>query len=303
MKESFKNSRQFGLTALCALALAGCSFGDRWEGTDKAEVPRPPQPDATETAYATVVEPKPQALYEDIQIRNHSDPNPDSGLLQRLETLEQTVAELQGDFAKMAPAFDSLIVTNDRIQAFLDQSGVPELDRTEQQVIQSGQASTPLLPVAATVQEQEQQTPLAALADIEPAAGYPEQDIPAVPPPESVSAPFTPESFVQDVRIGEHPDRTRLVLDISDATEFTYDLDNAEHLLIVQLPHAGWNAAPQSTPPRSPLIAAWSYQPGIAGGTAMAIQLKRDASILQTQTLNPAHGKPTRIVLDVAPLS
>jgi hypothetical protein len=107
---------------------------------------------------------------------------------------------------------------------------------------------------------------------------------------------------VKGIRIGEHGSKTRLVLDLDTSAkpEFTYDLDNGEHLLIVDMPSSAWSASGNSGKPNSPLIAGWNSQKGASGGTAIAVQLKKDARILSTQFLKAEGSDPARLVMDIA---
>ncbi len=100
---------------------------------------------------------------------------------------------------------------------------------------------------------------------------------------------------VEDMRIGEHPGSTRMVLDVSATATFTADVDNDEHLLDIQLPGAGWSSAAQGTTPKSPLITSWSAQPLDGGkGTRLVVQLKKNAKITYKKVL------PGKIIIDLA---
>jgi hypothetical protein len=133
------------------------------------------------------------------------------------------------------------------------------------------------------------------------------QETTAAPAPAAAPA-SAPEASatganVTGVRIGEHGTKTRFVLDLSTKTkpEFKYDLDNAEKLLLVDLPSTGWTGnASGKGGAAAPIVAGWSVQKGSAGGSTLAIQLKKNARILSTQFL-PADGKdPARLVMDIA---
>lgn len=111
------------------------------------------------------------------------------------------------------------------------------------------------------------------------------------------------QSVASNVRIGEHPGKTRLVLDLSKDTkpDFKTDLDNGEKLLTVELPGVTWGGSTTGTPKSSAFIAGWNANKTEGGGSTLGIQLKKDAKILSTQYLKPEKGDPARLVIDIGP--
>ena len=107
---------------------------------------------------------------------------------------------------------------------------------------------------------------------------------------------------VTGVRIGEHGSKTRLVFDLDGKTKpaFKYDLDNGEHLLLVEMPSSSWTGK-SSGKPQSPLVAGWTASAGADGGSTVAIQLKKDARVLSTEFLKAEGKDPARLVVDIAP--
>ncbi len=110
------------------------------------------------------------------------------------------------------------------------------------------------------------------------------------------------ENAVTGVRIGEHGTKTRLVFDLDGKTKpaFKYDLDNGEHLLLVEMPSSAWTGKSSGTP-KSPLVAGWTASAGTSGGSSVAIQLKKDARVLSTEFLKAEGKDPARLVVDIAP--
>jgi hypothetical protein len=104
---------------------------------------------------------------------------------------------------------------------------------------------------------------------------------------------------VRDLRIGEHPGSTRLVLDAGRKAAYTADLDNDEHLLVVELPDTGWAGAKKGAP-TSPLISSWSVQPLGDEGSRLIVQLKKGAKITGQNTLSGGGSEPFKIVIDLA---
>jgi hypothetical protein len=113
-------------------------------------------------------------------------------------------------------------------------------------------------------------------------------------------APVTDGLRVTDIRFGEHPGKTRIVLDVSAATSFTADLDNNEHILVIEMPDAGWAAALNKIPAAHKLIASYKTQALGDKGTLLILSLKKDSSLLYKGTMKSADGKGIRIILDLA---
>ncbi len=123
------------------------------------------------------------------------------------------------------------------------------------------------------------------------------QDVANVSPAAALSAP----NAIKGLRIGEHSAKTRLVFDMTgkEKPAVTYDIDNSEHLMLVQLPSSSWDAAKAGSP-SSPLIENWAAQDTPSGGTAVAIQLKKNAKIVSSEYLKAEGGNPARLVVDIA---
>lgn len=105
---------------------------------------------------------------------------------------------------------------------------------------------------------------------------------------------------VQDVRFGEHPGRSRIVLDLSGPAAYRYALDNASGTLSVILKGAGWMAGPGGGIPRSPLLEGWSAQKDGSGDSGMTVRLRGPAKVVHEELIGPSEGRGHRLVLDLA---
>lgn len=124
-----------------------------------------------------------------------------------------------------------------------------------------------------------------------------------LPPPEKITpAAGNASSNVTGVRVGVYPERTRLVLDVSAESKFTYDLDNNEKLLIIDLPQAGWTAATEQALAENAVIKGYAAKPAPNGGVTVAVELKKPAKLTMSTALGPNEMYGHRIVFDVAPL-
>lgn len=234
-----------------------------------------------------------------------------SSMEERMARLEASVNSLRSDYDRIMPAFASLNTTNERIQTLLDEmeaQGLPGAEgradvttttttvtekTTAAPVIAAPAGAMKAVPTAEETVIDETQTTSTTITTATPV----EKPAAAPAPKASPSA----GNAVTAVRIGEHGSKTRVVFDLSGAAkpDFKYDLDNAEHLLLIDMPASSWAAKDKGTP-NSPLIAGWSSQKGANGGSTVAIQLKKNARVLSTEFLKPEGSDPARLVMDIA---
>lgn len=107
------------------------------------------------------------------------------------------------------------------------------------------------------------------------------------------------QAVVHGLRLGEHKDKTRIVLDVGGAASYRYDLDNGEHLLVIELPDTQWSGKTADTLRKSPVIASWSVAP-MEGGSRVIVQLKKETAVTYETVIKPGSGGGDhRIVLDL----
>ncbi len=142
----------------------------------------------------------------------------------------------------------------------------------------------------------------AATPGSSPALPVPPEPAPAEvaqgPPDKPETEPQAPAGpSVTAIRTGLQPKGvTRIVLDLSGPTPHHSDLDNEEKLLLVEMPEAGWSAAPNGTFADSPLLMSWTTEPLSGGkGTRLVLQLRSGVKIVSNSSLTG----PARIVLDL----
>lgn len=103
---------------------------------------------------------------------------------------------------------------------------------------------------------------------------------------------------VRQMRFGQHPDKIRLVLDLSNAVQYRADIDADGRTLIVELPETGWDAATQQAL-QNPLISGYKAQPSGNGGTQLLLQLRKPGRLIGSNALPAASGKGHRIYFDI----
>lgn len=274
----FHRFRTLMVASAAVLVLAGCG-GGRSVDPDKTVAPLPPQAETKPSVMAAGLDDAPLPLAPADTVTPVLEPG-EANMEARIARLEETVNTLRSDYDRIMPAFASLNTTNQRIQALLDQmegGGKPP-------ALASSVQAFAVVPVAAKPEK--------------PAAEAPKTQTAVSAPPTKGESTAT----VTGLRIGEHADKTRLVFDLKAPAkpEFTYDLDNAEKVLLVDLGEIGWTAAEKGAP-KSPMIAGWSAQKSASGGASVAIELKKSAKIVSSQYLKAEGADPARLVLDIAP--
>lgn len=299
-------SVKFLLVSMSVLAVAACS--SKQTATSKADVPMPPvsEVDAAESYAAApqplsgsdtltpVFPPTSIAVAEAPAITAPSIATAPStaatDMEARMARLEQAVGSLRTDYDRIMPAFASLNTTNERIQSLLD-----EMEReTGTRPVAASIAPAPV-PAAKT-------TPVEAPAPTAVVPSAPAQAAPVAAAP-AAAQPAKSGANVSALRVGEHGTKTRLVLDLTSSSkpDFKYDLDNGEKLLLVDLPSTGWAGEQSGNGGAvSPLVGSWNVQANDAGGSGLAIQLKKSARVLSTQFLPSGDGNPARLVIDIA---
>ena len=91
---------------------------------------------------------------------------------------------------------------------------------------------------------------------------------------------------------------TRLVLDLSGAVKYKYDLDNTENLLVIELMGAQWSDKMSETIKGSPLIQSWAVQKMDGDqGSRLIINLHKAAKVSKESALSNPH----RIMFDLQP--
>ncbi len=200
----------------------------------------------------------------------------------RLSKVERTVSAIQRDLRILAPPILRLITVEQDIAALVAQLT---------QLAQSPSASR--APPGAA--------PLRLTAGAGGSGASPAITRPAAQPSgggyknPAAKGPVT----VERLRLGEHADKTRIVLDVSGPASYRYDLDNGEHLLVIELPEAGWSGKQQEQVAKSPVLASWSVYPMDGGGSRVILQLKKNTSVVYESVLKPNGSSYYRIVIDL----
>ena len=131
--------------------------------------------------------------------------------------------------------------------------------------------------------------------------------LPAAAKPPSAPLPAQPRAgqppVVMSARIGEHADRTRLVIELSDPVALrAFSLANPNRV-ILDMPEVAWRLGSPPVPSGNGLIKAYRYGLFRSGNSRMVIDLGRPARLGETLAIPPAAGFGYRVVIDLFPTS
>ena len=131
---------------------------------------------------------------------------------------------------------------------------------------------------------------------------------PAAPrPAENVSAPSVgarprgPLPIVMSARIGDHDDRTRLVLELSDPVNLrAFSLANPDRV-VIDMPEVAWKLGAPPRPTGYGAIKSYRYGLFRNGNSRMVLDLNRPVTVSDTLVLPPSNGFGYRVVIDLFP--
>ncbi len=163
--------------------------------------------------------------------------------------------------------------------------------------------------LAARISEQE--TPLQLSPQVEthpkevqkenavPVSVEPKVDIPLKPAVVAkVPKTYKGAAKLANIRMGEHPGKTRFVMDVGSQTPFSYDLDNEERVLVIELPEAQHEQKMTATISQSPYISSYVTQAS-EKGSRIIVQLKQPVKVIAAETIGATPMQGQRIYFDI----
>lgn len=109
-------------------------------------------------------------------------------------------------------------------------------------------------------------------------------------------------SSVVNMRMGDYEDKTRLVLDLSAAAKFDYDLNNVSSVLTVHIDGAEWDLETQRYFDDHPLISSYEVSESRGREVTLEISLKQPSKMIMSGFVRPDNSRGHRIFFDVAAL-
>ncbi|MFZ5791606.1 MAG: N-acetylmuramoyl-L-alanine amidase [Pseudomonadota bacterium] len=104
---------------------------------------------------------------------------------------------------------------------------------------------------------------------------------------------------VLGIRLGVHPDKTRVVLDLSDLVSYRTLLLRNPYRLVVDLQDATWNLASDGPLPGRGLVASLRYGPFALGTQRLVLDLNGPVALKQAGLIPGAGPVAMRLVLDL----
>jgi HAMP domain-containing protein len=228
--------------------------------------------------------------------------------IMRLAKLHQAVSDMQNRMQVVSPSVDQLEMMKTEINALgqkFDQMQITlqrdALNTPNGQMMTSNTTSEMGWPQIATEQNKRPMQILRANTNIAPKTMP--QPKPAVTTYQDANASFASQipqgaTGLIDVRIGEHKGKTRMVLDMAQAVDIRYDLDNEENIMVVELPGGTSMTTRSKTFPKSSLLKGYDIQDN--GDSTLAIfAFKKPTSIVETMQLKGRGQSAHRIVFDM----
>ena len=106
---------------------------------------------------------------------------------------------------------------------------------------------------------------------------------------------------VVNIRLGVHPDRTRVVLDLSAPATYRIEPQTDPRQIVIALDNAGIHLTSGEPPAGHGLIKAIRIEPGTGAGDRMILDLAEPARVAQSQALLAEGSAPARIFVDLQP--
>ena len=217
---------------------------------------------------------------------------------ERFDRVETAVLDLRKEFEAYKPAIVRLSATESDIQNLIKELEVLLQETPTQQ--------PPLDLAGGGAGTEDQESAVLDIQQLNPQpATPPEPQAPAKPPPDKPKKPpaasvmpdmnkpppvkdFGGRTMALNFRIGKHDDKLRIAFDTNKETPFTVELDNEEHLLLIELPQASWDGERDKSFPDSALLETLSVEPTNGDkGSMVIISLKKGTKILQRKHLSP----------------
>lgn len=104
---------------------------------------------------------------------------------------------------------------------------------------------------------------------------------------------------ITGVRLGGHPDKTRVVLDLNGKTDFSYGVSDAGTSVIISFSGVEWRPERPSRR-RQGVVSGYSFARDAGGEGQFGIDTTIPVRIKKVFALPPQNGKGHRIVLDLA---
>jgi len=130
----------------------------------------------------------------------------------------------------------------------------------------------------------------------------PPKPLPAtVPGPSVGTRPQGPLPIVMSARIGEHQDRTRLVIELSDPVNLRAFALAGPDRVVIDMPEVSWRLGAPPRPTGFGAVKSYRYGQFRTGNSRMVIDLNSPVTVSDALVLPPSSGFGYRVVIDLFP--
>jgi len=112
---------------------------------------------------------------------------------------------------------------------------------------------------------------------------------------------YAADTVATDVRVGQHAERTRFVLDLSNPVDLQMFLLEAPYRVVIDLPETGWRLPAQPLPSPTGLYKAMRYGLYQPGQSRIVLETSSPVEVLESFYLKPGADGTYRFVLDLGP--
>jgi hypothetical protein len=105
-------------------------------------------------------------------------------------------------------------------------------------------------------------------------------------------------SNITGVRIGKHPGKERVVLDLSKKTAYNVNYDEQNNQIIIEMPNAQWSAKDTWSTSKKAIVSQYQVEP-FESGVKLIMAVTNGAKVAKSGLLNADHGKKDRLYLDI----
>ena len=106
-----------------------------------------------------------------------------------------------------------------------------------------------------------------------------------------------------NVRLGEHPEHTRFVLELSETVDYRIFTLRDPDRIVIELPDIAWKLPANAGVRGGGLIRSYRYGVFAEGRSRIVLDLVDPARVATHFVMPPEGGKPARLVLDLKPTS
>ena len=110
-----------------------------------------------------------------------------------------------------------------------------------------------------------------------------------------------PEPIVMGARIGEHPDRTRFVVELSDPVDIRTFTLTSPNRVVIDMPAVQWHLEGPPRPSGHGAVRSYRYGLFRPGNSRFVIDLDQPVAVADALVLPPENGLGYRIVIDLFP--